>query len=258
MKIAIIISPDPAGKNIEENLLQLAPFKNNEYKDITVYHTDKKCIYNENIDIKVKADLFIFATTHRSSANINSLSVHPIGNWNKAEFGGKDKTLCIAPALYLKTAYNYLLKNNNTKEFDIVNEVTHHGPYLKKPVFFIEIGSSEEQWKNKEAGRIIAKTILDTSTNKIKNYKTAIGIGGLHTCPIFNKVIQEKDIAIGHICPKYMLKELTKELILQAIEKTIPRPELVLLDWKGLGQEKTRILSLLQELNIKYIRTDKL
>jgi D-tyrosyl-tRNA(Tyr) deacylase len=50
---------------------------------------------------------------------------------------------------------------------------------------FVEIGSTETEWKDRKAGFVIAKSIAET----IKNFKEnpyneiAIGIGGPHYCP---------------------------------------------------------------------------
>ena len=55
-----------------------------------------------------------------------------------------------------------------------------------------------------------------------------------------------------------MLGMLDKRMILQAIEKTIPKPDFILLDWKGLGKEKQRIVRLLDEMKIEYKRSDLL
>ena len=91
-----------------------------------------------------------------------------------------------------------------------------------------------------------------------KNYRIAFGIGGPHYAKTFNRRILETDISIGHICPKYMLENLNKEMILQAIEKTKEKVDFILLDWKGLGKEKQRIKKILDELKIEYKRSDKI
>ena len=77
-------------------------------------------------------------------------------------------------------------------------------------------------------------------------------LGGGHYNSAANKIMERTEYAVGHICPKYALANLDSEMITQAIEKTIPKPSLVALDWKGLGQEKERIVNLLDEMNIKY------
>lgn len=262
MKTAIITcKPDKAGMNIRECLISDFDFKeieesfdgnkiyqNKKNPNIKLYTSNEYSVFCENIDKKISADLFIFATTHKSVSGIPSLCAHAPGNWDKAEHGGKDRQLCIAPALYIRKAF-LLLNKNNLEGFEAVMECTHHGPYIEKPVMFIEIGSTEKEWENKAAGKAIAKTIVELLENEPQKTKIAIGIGGLHTCPIFGKIMQRKDIAIGHVCPKYMLEKLDKELIQQAMEKS--NAELALLDWKGMSKEKDRIISLLEELKIK-------
>ena len=123
---------------------------------------------------------------------------------------------------------------------------------------FIEIGSNEQQWKDKKAAEIIAKTISSILNDKNDNYKIALGIGGTHYCSTFNKILLRTDIALGHICPKYQLQNLDKEMIEQAINKTKERVDFILLDWKGLGKEKQRIVNLLDELKLEYKRSDNL
>jgi len=273
MNIAIIVSiTDPAGMNIKQNLLELFEFKKLDQrfeedfvyeiklknKLIKLYTVSKESIFNEHIDKKINADLFIFATTHRSKAGIPSLSVHSPGNWSKAELGGEDNKLCIAPASYLKLAFIELNELGKDLDFEIVNEVVHHGPYLEKPVFFIEIGSSEKQWSIKEAGAAIAKTIINVLSKEIPKFKIAIAIGGLHTCSNFNKIVLNTDIALGQICPKYMLEFLDKEMLEQAIEKTQEKVDFILLDWKGLGQYKEKIKKLVEEINLPVKKTKEI
>lgn len=254
MKFAVIISKkDSAGMNIKGFLDTGFLEKHNA----VIHLLEEESVYAENIDQKVKADLFIFATKHRSEKGAPSLSVHSPGNWAKAELGGQNRKLCIAPALYLREGLIKLNQlNEKTKlDFDVVQECTHHGPYLEKQAMFIEIGSAQKEWENKTAGKIIAETIHFLISEKPENVQTAFGIGGLHTTPNFLKLILDKNIALGHVCPKYMLEYLNKELILQAIEKTHPKNDLIILDWKGLKTEKQRIVGMLDELGLEYKRT---
>ena len=137
-------------------------------------------------------------------------------------------------------------------------EATHHGPFIEKPAVFVEIGSTEAEWSDKENGKIIAQTIMNAVKNKNNNYKTAIGIGGPHYCSNFNKIMLRTDIAISHICPKYQLENLGEDLIKQSIEKTKENVDFILLDWKGLGKEKQRIMELLKSMDLEFKRTDKI
>lgn len=271
--IAIIASSkDTAGLNIGNSLIKLFDFENidekfdnnnilqfNKIKNkvIKLYLINEDLIFAENIDKKIDADAFIFASKHRSRENTPSFTVHPIGNWGKAEFGGREKSLCPSSAVLLKNLFIELNENAKLSNYEITLEATHHGPYVEKPAVFVEIGSTEKEWNETKNGEIIAKTIMSALKNENKNYNIAVGIGGPHYCSNFNKIVLGTDIAISHICPKYHLGNLNEELIRQSMEKTAEKVDFMLLDWKGLGKEKQRILGLLQKLNLAFKRADK-
>ena len=71
----------------------------------------------------------------------------------------KKKTLCNSSALLQKTAFLKLNELTKNTKYQVTLECTHHGPFLEKPCMFIEIGSSIQQWKDKNAAKIIANTI---------------------------------------------------------------------------------------------------
>ncbi|MBI2558816.1 hypothetical protein HYW20_05820 [Candidatus Woesearchaeota archaeon] len=270
MKIAIIASSkDPAGINIRNNLIEVFDFKkvnekfdNNDIfqcdkiKNIKLYLTNDDLIFSENIDKRINADILVFASKHRSKENTPSFTVHPIGNWGKAELGGKERTLCFSSATFLKNLF-IELDNNEKDGYETTLEATHHGPYTEKPSIFVEIGSTEKEWNDKENGKIIAKTIMDSIKNQNQDYKIAVGIGGPHYCDNFNKIVLKTDIALSHICPKYQLENLNEGIIKQSIEKTAEKVDFALLDWKGLGTEKQRIVEILKKLNVEFRRTEQ-
>ena len=273
-QIAIISSSkDPAGVNIRNNLIQLFDFEklnekfdgNDVYqyieiknKNIKLFLTNDDLIFLERIDNKIDADFFVFASKHRSKENTPSFAVHPIGNWDKADFGGVGKKLCFSSAVLLKNLFVEL--NNVAKEtsFELTMEATHHGPYVEKPAVFVEVGSTEMEWNNNLNGKLIAETIINSLKNENENYKIVVGIGGPHYCNNFNKVALRTDISFSHICPKYLLEKLDESLIQQAIEKTSEKVDFIVLDWKGLGAEKQRIVDVLKNLNLEIERTDKI
>ena len=45
------------------------------------------------------------------------------------------------------------------EEYDLTLETTHHGPVLSTPTLYIEIGSTESQWKSSAAGDAWASVI---------------------------------------------------------------------------------------------------
>ena len=143
-------------------------------------------------------------------------------------------------------------------DYEITLEATHHGPYVEKPAVFIEIGSTEKEWSGRENGEIIAKAIINALSNEGNSHKIAVGIGGPHYCSNFNKILLRTDIAVSHICPKYHLQDLNENLIKQSMEKTAEKVNFILLDWKGLGKEKQRILDILKNLSVEIKKTEQI
>jgi D-aminoacyl-tRNA deacylase len=241
MKTIIVISTkDPASMNIYSFL------KNKQY----AFHVcNERLVYAQNLP---EADLLIFASKHSSAAAVPSLSVHATGNWGKAEIGGNDSELTIAPALYLAEGLVKIeeLTKKHTMQIDVVQECTHHGPTNNRQMLFIEIGSTEKEWNNPEYGKIIAEVIQHLVENKPAKRKVAVGIGGTHYCPAFKKLILQENYACGHICPKYQLQNLTKEMLQSAIDKTVPKPEEIVIDWKGISGHKDTVKALLENISL--------
>jgi len=217
---------------------------------------EQDSIHAENIDKKISSDLFIFATKHKGEERKN-ICLHVPGNWNKAEYGGKDSTLNISPSNYIKEAFLFLQKNNTT-DYELTLESDHHGPSIEKSCFFIEIGSSEKNWIDEKPAKLIASCLEYLFNAKIKSYKTAIGLGGPHYCTSFNKIQANTDFSFSHICPKYQLENLNESLLQQAITKSIPKPNYIILDYKGLGKEKDNIKELLKKVDLEVLRTNQI
>lgn len=286
MNIAIIsYSKDKASINIKENLVNNFDFNESDEKFdnnnifqttidndiIKLYTINSEHIYTDGLDRKIDADLFIFISKHSAVEGRPSLTCHPIGNFGKAEKGGREKTLCTAPSFFLKNILNELNKNSDDADYDVTMEATHHGPFLEKPILFVEIGSSEKEWEDQNAGSIIAKSLISTIKNnsnnndsinknfneKNNNYESVFVIGGSHYNHVATKAMLKTNFGVGHICAKYNLENLDESLIKQAMKKTIPEARFVLLDWKGLGKEKKGIVDILERSNIEYRRSDK-
>lgn len=269
-KYLIIASKDNiAGINITTSLSQfrknpiLVGLQNNK-PGFDFYLPEKNMLYEENLDLERinKYDFVIFASTHKSDKNLKSLSIHAPGNWRNADLGGKQGKISKTSALFQKFMFEKLRANAGIykldNEFEITLECTHHGPLINKPCVFIEIGSSENEWKNRRAGFVIAKTIADTINNfKPNPYREiAIGIGGPHYCPNFNKIQLKSNIALSHIIPNYV-QPITEEMVLEAIDKTDEEVDFALINWKGLGisEERQKVLDILEKNYINYKRT---
>jgi D-aminoacyl-tRNA deacylase len=198
-------------------------------------------LYADNIGKNVEGELakqgldvdintVIFATKHRSESGMRTLTVHPVGNYKKAaDYGGRSEELVPTAPQLMTAAYRRLYMNGIAKfgpepKYAITFEVTHHGPYMDTPAFFIEIGSNEAEWRDEEAGLVLAKTINDilpsNVVNVLKDDPVLIGLGGGHYAPRFSDVARTKCVAFGHMIPTYALDGIDNKMLLRAIERT--------------------------------------
>ena len=272
MNIALISSTqDTASANIRERLLENYKFAkagikfdgNEVYgclangRDIKLYTINTPLITRDGLDKKIEADVFLFISRHRADGGRASLTVHPIGNFGKAGAGGKDGQLGISSPEYLKKILKELTKNIEGSEYEATLESTHHGPFMEKPALFVELGSNEKYWEDKEGAKIVAKSLMKVLDSKNNNYEAVFVVGGSHYSHVANKALLNSDFSVSHICPKHNFENLNTETLKQAMERSVPKAKLVLLDWKGLGKEKQRILEMLEKNNIRYKRSDK-
>jgi len=234
MRAVLISTEDTASMNIRDRLLEMEDWEEYgkfsglrayRHGDFVIVQHAAPHIYAERIDAKIseflgeEPEVIIFASKHKSESGKKALTVHAVGNYGKAEYGGKDRTLSV-PSPYLMTEALRLIQANNTlPEYSVSYEVTHHGPYLETPSFFIEIGSGEEEWRDREAGKVIAGAILGLRGENTGDI-VAIGIGGGHYAPRFTELALRYRISFGHMAPGYALEHLDEDTLLQMIERT--------------------------------------
>lgn len=242
-KIVLFSKNDVAGRNIARILRE-------DYHLFPIEYNGEILYMNEFKVDGSKTDLCIVASQHKSESGMPSLTVHSPGNFGGAESGGKNKELGIAPALYLKETI-ISLQDHKIEGYEVSLEVTHHGPTsLGFPILFVEIGSTKKQWGDLVACKAVAKTINNTIEKDPEELSVAIGFGGGHYCRKFSHV---RDYALGHICPRYNLNDIDREMLEQMISKTLPKPEFALVEKKGMGKEKKRILDILEETDLRIV-----
>ncbi len=200
---------------------------------------------------------------HRSASGKKSLTVHPPGNYGVAEYGGQEGTLVPSAPRYMTGAFLSLHETGKEMvgdEYDITFEVTHHGPYVETPTFFIEIGSDEKAWRDKRAARVIAETVASFAPTK--DNKVAVGIGGGHYAPRFSELALRKEISFGHMIPSYALEDSTPEEIAGMVETALsktPGANGVYVHKKGLrGEARRKVREALQILGINPLRSSEI
>jgi D-aminoacyl-tRNA deacylase len=233
-------------------------FSSTRYPDIVLHISENSLLYLDNLDEKYpNTSCYIFLSQHRSQANIPALTCHSTGNFSNNDFGGKEKELGIC---YPWIQKQYLMELNKKKDtvpkYDIIIESTHHGPTsLKRPILFVEIGSTKEQWTDKNAADTVCSSLFTVLARKRGLCKkVAIGLGGNHYPTKFNNILLESEYGLGPIAAKHDLPHLDNSMIVQMIQKNIEKVTCVIVDAKGLGKEKSRILSALDELEIEVVR----
>ena len=284
--LIIASSEDPASTNIKNSLLEQTTweehgtfydspiFRHVSMNNLVIVTIPDKKIRHENIDIEVHEQLHIdpkiaiFLSRHRSKMGEPTLTVHPIGNFADAEFGGQPKTL-VPCAPRMMTHLLRLIKKNlqpTDLDYQVCYEVTHHGPFLKVPSLFVEVGSTEIQWQQKEPASIIATSLLELLTTYQyedefpKDIPVLLGIGGGHYAPRFTDVAFQKNAAFGHMIPSYHIDSgvIDWTMIEQAIHAT-PNIHGVYLHKKALKKSQvTQYKLLFSDHDIPVVSSEEL
>lgn len=277
-------SADPASSNIKNFLLKLEGWEEekissnkiyrSETLDAIIFTVNASLIRQENIDREIISktntdfDQMIVISGHRSETGKPTLSTHPVGNFGKAEFGGRDRTL-VKTSPKLMTELLRLLKthaDNSNLYHDVCFEVTHHGPYVEIPTLFVEVGSDEREWKNEIPAKTVARAVIDL----LKRYKSEsdfpedipvlVGIGGGHYAPRFTELAFEQRVAFGHMIPSYQIERgvIDEEIINKCIEAT-PGCRGVYIHRKGLKKRHLReVEKILRDMGVEIFRSENL
>ncbi|MGB9939461.1 D-aminoacyl-tRNA deacylase [Methanosarcina sp.] len=277
-KITIICSaPDLASQNIKTHLLSLKEWEVLELPENSGFSAARESrdgkfrlieieemhVFQDGLDRKLEnarlpASLIIFASKHRSKEEISSLTVHCTGNpSDEARLGGFPKSLAVSSPAAMKsilTEMKRLVEQKDLK-YDVTLEVTHHGPTeLSVPSLYAEIGSTEVQWKNPEAGEVAAKAILAVSFEKVP---IVLGFGGGHYAMRQTGLLLETGISFGHNFPKYQLEFVDEALIRQAIEKS--KADFAYFDRKSMkSEDRNRISEVLEKLGLRVLKESEI
>lgn len=177
-------------------------------------------IYHDGIDREaeafgVKVDSVIVMSRHSSKSGRPALTAHPIGNYHQADFGGRPEAVVRADPAGMSDAVRRIHALNGDPEVQTCFEVTHHGPWLDRPTFYIEIGSDESHWGNVASAELLAHVISDLEPHP--EYRALVGIGGGHYAPRFTEAVLASRVNFGHMIPNYQLEGRDDEDIARMI-----------------------------------------
>ena len=218
---------------------------------------DGSIVSPPDLDQFFNPQAYIFLSTHRAESGIPSLTAHTTGNFSReAEVGGNGRELGRADPALLK---NYLralsARKGEVEGYEITMEATHHGPTsLQKPVMFVELGSSEKQWGDRKAARVVGEALMKSLTEKEIWSKIALGFGGTHYPQRFTEMTLGSDIAFSFVAPKHALEHVDEAMVGQMLQRTNAPVRYAVVDWKGLGQHKQRILGLASQFGLEVVR----
>ena len=257
MELLVAYRDDPAGYNMAKFLSQEmildGDIFHGKYYDLIIISTPS--ISADWLEEKYDYDGFVFLSKHAAESGVLALTCHSTGNFSEAKFGGNDRQVAI-PHPNLQKQYLQILKKHQSDflEFQITIEATHHGPTaLTKPSIFIEIGTTEKQWTDNSLCISVAKLIHQVFVNTISENPVAICFGGTHYPTKFTHELLEGKYALGTVMPKHALNELDEELFSHILSQN-KMAKFALLDWRGLGTNKQKILDLLKSTSLEIIK----
>ena len=205
-------------------------------------------------------DYIIVLSRHSGTPGRPIFTAHVPGNFGPAKFGGDPFTLGVAIPSIMKEYLLSVSKEALEIGYEVGFEPTHHGPTLNTPMAFLEIGCDERAWKDPRAVSVAASSVLKSIERwDPSKYRPAIAFGGPHINHHFTRIELETDIAIGHAVRKLDAHYVDRMMIEMAISRNGEKPELAVVDAKGLkGEDRKRIEGTLDEIGLKRERVNRI
>lgn len=262
MRLLVECTADSASVNIADRLRELVDWTEKglfnghrvlAHEDLRLVTIDEMHITNENLHERLPPsltdpELVVFLSRHKSESGTPTLSVHPIGNFADAPYGGQEGTVVDSHPAWMAGLFD-ALRERDPDGYEVTYEATHHGPYIEAPTLFYELGSTEDEWTDERAGRVLAEALLDAEPTE---QTPVLWVGGGHYCPQLNDAVRSGEIAPGHVIPGWATgKGITDETLEDAIEK-IPDCEGFVLQPDATSDER-KVAERLAELGFERV-----
>jgi len=257
MELLVAYQNDPAGHNMAKFLCKEmtkdGDLFRGKFYDLLIITSP--AISADWLEEKYDYDGFVFLSKHAAESGVLALTCHCTGNFSDAKFGGNDCEVAV-PHPNLQKQYLKTLKQNQSQfsEFQITIEATHHGPTaLKKPSIFVEIGTTEKQWTDVELCNSVATLVHQVLSTPIPDAPVAICFGGTHYPTKFTNELLDGKYSLGTVMPKHALDNLDEKMFSHILSQN-SMAKTVLLDWAGLGPNKSKVVKLLESTNLEVIK----
>jgi len=229
VRVLVQCLADPASVRIGQHLQRALPWREAgrfegrpvlAHADWRLVTTEPLHISDERLDDRLAAagfppDELVFLSKHRSESAKPTLTVHPIGNWHEARYGGRAATVSpCAPALM--TGLLAALTARAPPGYEVSFEATHHGPETSVPTVFVEVGSSEAQWADDAAAAAVVAALLEHAPSPAP---PVLCIGGGHYAPRFTDAARRGAIAVGHILPDHAAAAVAPDTLEAAVRR---------------------------------------
>ena len=258
MKLIVCSKADVASQNIKDALMSLEDFEKEKIgdydfyigNDVSIADVNERLIYADHLDEKLKRHLdfdeILFASRHSSKDGRKIITTHCTGNAGRADYGGKPYSLAKPSPATMKNFSLTVYRKLADTDFEFTMEATHHGPSeISTPSAFYEIGSTEDEWKDRDIAWIVAESMLKALKMNFE-WRIAVGVGGTHYIPRQTEIELSTVFAFAHNFPKYTFSDLNENFLLHAIE--LSEAEVMIIDEKSVN---SRVKSLTREISEK-------
>lgn len=266
--IGIIASrSDIASMNMAEHLINKCDFAEAEIEGrrcwkkehASLFLLDSPLISAERID-ELGLESAYFLSRHKSAQGVPALTTHSLGNWSRdAKAGGKPQQLSFAAPREMLRVIR-AISEADIAGFEKTYEATHHGPLVKTPSLFVELGGYDASIENRRAAQRLAE-MVDRAIFKGEDTasKVVIGIGGTHYPGKFTALAVGKGYAFSHIMPRHAILNSdgsdNLSVLEQALERSSSPPDCAVIEWKSMNAViKERVLNKLSEIGLDYER----
>ncbi|KAL9275712.1 D-aminoacyl-tRNA deacylase-like protein [Drosera capensis] len=199
-------------------------------KEVRLLQHDNSIVAEDDLDSRWEqaigevVDEVIFLSKHTAVSNRPALTIHPIGvphlrEGDAVPQGGRPGWAALPdPRMgpWIRLLKRIAESRGLTPEFEITMEATHHGPVTSKPTMFLEIGSTMEYWRRRDAAQVMAQLVWEGLglgegepvgkwSSEIDKKKVLLGVGGGHYVPRHMDIILKENVWVGHLLSGYSL-----------------------------------------------------
>ena len=266
---------DPAGKGVADFIREVVKCRETrvvgsevsfiieELNAVLVGFKEDVIYFDFLDDVLPNASFYVILSRHKASSGVKSLTVHHTGNpAASADMGGRPKELSIANPVFSYLTLRNLgeLAVGKLSDFEVVYEVTHHGPTnLRKPLTFVEIGSSETEWVYEKAHEVVGESVV-RALREFRypvNCVPTVGFGGPHYAEGFTKRALKYGECYGHIISRYAIKEISgveelRYIARESVLRSKPAPTKAVIMRKIGSEPRSIITGELRSLGIPY------